>query len=130
MRLGIIGAGWIAQKMAEALANKPHGCECYAVASRSLEKAEAFAKQFYINKVYGSYEELVSDPAVDIVYIATPHSHHYPHARLALEHGKPCLVEKAFTANAREAEQLLALAHEKGLFITEAIWTRGFWRDR
>lgn len=124
MRLGIIGAGWIAQKMAEALANKPHGCECYAVASRSLEKAEAFAKQFYINKVYGSYEELVSDPAVDIVYIATPHSHHYPHARLALEHGKPCLVEKAFTANAREAEQLLALAHEKGLFITEAIWTR------
>lgn len=67
MRLGIIGAGWIAQKMAEALANKPHGCECYAVASRSLEKAEAFAKQFYINKVYGSYEELVSDPAVDII---------------------------------------------------------------
>lgn len=51
MRLGIIGAGWIAQKMAEALANKPHGCECYAVASRSLEKAEAFAKQFYINNV-------------------------------------------------------------------------------
>lgn len=67
MRLGIIGAGWIAQKMAEALANKPHGCECYAVASRSLEKAEAFAKQYYINKVYGSYEELVSDPAVDII---------------------------------------------------------------
>lgn len=67
MRLGIIGAGWIAQKMAEALANKPHGCECYAVASRSLEKAEAFAKQFYINKVYGSYEELVSDSAVDII---------------------------------------------------------------
>ena len=53
--------------MAEALANKPHGCECYAVASRSLEKAEAFAKQFYINKVYGSYEELVSDSAVDII---------------------------------------------------------------
>lgn len=67
MRLGIIGAGGIAQKMAEALANKPHGCECYAVASRSLEKAEAFAKQFYINKVYGSYEELVSDSAVDII---------------------------------------------------------------
>lgn len=67
MRLGIIGAGGIAQKMAEALANKPHGCECYAVASRSLEKAEAFSQQFYINKVYGSYEELVSDPAVDII---------------------------------------------------------------
>lgn len=67
MRLGIIGAGGIAQKMAEALANKPHGCECYAVASRSLEKAEAFSKQFYINKVYGSYEELVSDSAVDII---------------------------------------------------------------
>lgn len=103
MRLGIIGAGGIAQKMAEALANKPHGCECYAVASRSLEKAETFAKQFYINKVYGSYEELVSDPAVDIVYIATPHSHHYPHARLALEpHAETLAIMRQMDALRKE----------------------------
>lgn len=124
MRLGILGAGWIAQKMAEALASKPHGCECYAVASRSLERAQDFARKNNIEKAYGSYEELVCDPDVDIIYIATPHSHHYPHARLAIEHGKPCLVEKAFTANAREAEKLLSLARQKGVFITEAIWTR------
>lgn len=103
MRLGIIGAGGIAQKMAEALANKPHGCECYAVASRSLEKAEAFAKQFYINKVYGSYEELVGDPAVDIVYIATPHSNHYPHARLALEpHAETLAIMRQMDALRKE----------------------------
>lgn len=124
MRLGIIGAGGIARKMAYALASKPKGCECYAVASRSLGRAVAFAKENGIAKAYGSYEELVSDPAVDLVYVATPHSHHFAHARLAISHGKPCLVEKAFAANAREAEQLLALAKESGVFVTEAIWTR------
>lgn len=124
MRLGIIGAGGIARKMAFALASKPQGCECYAVASRSLSKAVAFAKENGIAKAYGSYEELVSDPAVDLVYVATPHSHHFAHARLAITHGKPCLVEKAFTANARETELLLSLAKERGVFVTEAIWTR------
>lgn len=124
MRLGIIGAGSIAGKMAAALSNKPQGCECYAVASRSLEKAGAFAAEHGVSRAYGSYEELLSDGQVDLVYIATPHSHHFAHASLALRHGKPCLVEKAFTANAREAEALISLAGEKGLFITEAIWTR------
>lgn len=124
MKLGIIGAGWIADQMAKTLAGKPRGCECYAIASRSLEKAQELAKLYGAPKAYGSYEELVADPEVDIVYIATPHSHHYQHTKLALEHGKPCLVEKAFTANAAEAEELLALAKEKGIFITEAIWTR------
>lgn len=123
LRVGIIGAGWIADKMAEALAPRL-GAEVYAIASRSLDKAQAFASHWNIPVAYGSYEEMVDDPNVDLVYVATPHSHHYPHARLALEHGKPCLVEKAFTANAREAEALLALAKEKQLFITEAIWTR------
>ena len=124
MRLGILGAGKIARKMAEALASKPKGCECYAVASRSLDKAIAFAKEHNIEKAYGSYEELVNDPQVDIIYVATPHSHHYAHTRLAVEHGKPCLVEKAFTANAREAKELLAFAEQRGVFVTEAIWTR------
>ena len=121
--VGIIGAGWIADKMAEALAPLQDYC-VYAIASRSLDKAKAFAQSWNIPKAYGSYEELVEDKDVDLVYIATPHSHHFPHTMLALEHGKPVLVEKAFTANAREAEILLETAHRKGLFITEAIWTR------
>lgn len=123
LRVGIIGAGWIADKMAEALSPLDEA-EVLAIASRSLEKARQFADERGISRAYGSYEELVEDPDVDLVYVATPHSHHYPHARLALEHGKPVLVEKAFTANAREAEALLTLAHERHLFITEAIWTR------
>ena len=122
-KLGIIGAGWIAEKMAAALAPLEDYC-VYAIASRSIEKAEAFAKEWNVPKAYGSYEEMVADPDVDLVYIATPHSHHHAHAMLALEHGKHVLVEKAFTANAAEAAGLLETARTKGLFITEAIWTR------
>ena len=122
-KLGIIGAGWIAEKMAAALAPLEDYC-VYAIASRSIAKAEAFAKKWNVPKAYGSYEEMVSDPDVDLVYIATPHSHHHAHAMLALEHGKHVLVEKAFTANAAEAAELLETARTKGLFITEAIWTR------
>lgn len=123
MKIGIIGAGWIADKMAEALAPLAD-YEVSAIASRSLEKAQAFAAERGIRNAYGSYEELVRDPEVDLVYIATPHSHHYEHARLAIEHGKPVLVEKAFTANARQARELIELAHERKVFMTEAIWTR------
>ena len=122
-RLGIIGAGWIAQKMVKALAPLDE-VEVYAIGSRSLDKAAAFAQEHAIPMAYGSYEELVCDPLVDLVYIATPHSHHYEHAMLALNHGKHVLVEKAFTANAAQASDLIATARAKGLFITEAIWTR------
>lgn len=122
-KVGIIGAGWIAEKMAQALAPLNDYC-VYAIASRSLEKAAEFAARWDIPKAYGSYEEMVKDEEIDLVYIATPQSHHYPHTMLALEHGKHVLVEKAFTANAREAEILLKTAKEKGVFITEAIWTR------
>ena len=122
-RLGIIGAGWIADKMAEALAPSKEMC-VHAIASRSLDKAKEFAERWNIEKAYGSYEELVADSEIDLVYIATPHSHHFPHSMLALEHGKPVLVEKAFTANVREAEILINEARKRNLFITEAIWTR------
>ncbi len=122
-RIGIIGAGWIAEKMCDAIAPFTD-MEIYAIASRTREKAETFAAEHNIGKAYGSYEEMVCDPAVELVYIATPHSHHYDHAMLALEHGKPVLVEKAFTANARQAEKLIETARSKGVFITEAIWTR------
>lgn len=123
LRIGILGSGWIAEKMAITLAGL-NDCEAYAIASRTQEKADAFAKRWGFEKAYGSYEALVKDEKVDLVYIATPHSHHYANTRLALENGKACLVEKAFTANAREAEELLSLAKSKNLFITEAIWTR------
>lgn len=123
IKVGIIGAGWIAHKMAQALAPLSDA-EVWAIASRSQQKAQEFADEYGIEKAYGSYEELVNDPAVDLVYIATPHSHHYQHAKLALEHNKPVLVEKAFTANEREAQELINIAHERNIFITEAIWTR------
>ena len=100
------------------------GVECYAVASRNLEKADAFAKEYGFKKAYGSYEKLASDSAVDLIYIATPHSHHHEFAKLCIEHGRNILVEKAFTANAKLASEVIALAHDKGVFLCEAMWTR------
>ncbi|PHV69253.1 oxidoreductase [Sporanaerobium hydrogeniformans] len=123
MKIGILGAGKIAKVMAATL-NQMEEATCYAVAARDLERAEAFAKSYQCEKAYGSYEELVKDEEVELIYIATPHSHHYEHAKLCIEHGKAVLCEKAFTRNAKEARELLALAKEKGVFITEAIWTR------
>ena len=123
MRVGIIGAGWIAEKAAITL-NGLADCEAYAIASRSKEKAEAFAETWKMRKAYGSYAELIADPSVDLVYVATPHSHHYDVTREALLAGKPCLVEKAFMANYRQAKEIVDLSRERGVFLAEAIWTR------
>lgn len=123
MRVGIIGAGWIAEKAAITLNGLEH-CEAYAIASRSKEKADAFAEKWKIRKAYGSYSELIADPDVDLVYVATPHSHHYDVTREALLAGKPCLVEKAFMANHRQAKDIVELAREQKVFLAEAIWTR------
>ena len=123
LRVGIIGTGWIAEKAAITL-NGLQECEAYAVGSRQLEKAAAFAKEWNIGKAYGSYAELIADPEVDLVYVGTPHSHHYDVTREALLAGKPCLVEKAFMANLRQAKEIVALAHERRVFLAEAIWTR------
>ena len=123
MRVGIIGAGWIAEKAAITLNGLEH-CEAYAIASRSKEKADAFAEKWKMRKAYGSYSELIADPDVDLVYVATPHSHHYDVTREALLAGKPCLVEKAFMANHRQAKDIVELAREQKVFLAEAIWTR------
>jgi len=123
MRIGIVGAGWIAEKAAITL-NGLVNCEAYAIASRSIEKAETFAKQWKMKKAYGSYTALIADPDVDLVYVATPHSHHYDVTREALLAGKPCLVEKAFMANHRQAKEIVDLSRERGVFLAEAIWTR------
>lgn len=121
--VAILGTGHIAAKMAATL-QQMKDVNCYAVASREQIRAEAFAKEWGFKKACGSYEELAAAPHVDLVYIATPHSHHYEHARLCILNGKAVLCEKAFTANARQAEALLQLAKERNVFITEAIWTR------
>ncbi|MCI2069453.1 MAG: Gfo/Idh/MocA family oxidoreductase [Bacilli bacterium] len=123
MKIGIIGAGGIASKMAATI-KAIDGMENYAIASRSLEKAEQFKKQQGFQKAYGSYEELCQDTNVDLVYIATPHSEHYKNMELALKYHKPVLCEKAFTANAKQAEDIISRFETSGVFLTEAIWTR------
>jgi len=114
-----MGAGGIAQTFARDLEGTHH--EIYAVGSRSLEKAKSFG---YGRVFYGSYEELVLDPDIDALYIATPHSHHYENALLSLNAGKPALVEKAFTLNSKQASQLISLARQKNVALMEAMWTR------
>ena len=123
MKIGILGAGNISRSVAPTLVAMPE-IECYAVASRSLEKAEEFTRDFGFSKIYGSYEQMLSDPDVELVYVATPHSHHYDHMMQAIEHGKNILCEKAFTLNASEAEAVRKAAAEKDVFVAEAIWPR------
>lgn len=123
MKIGIIGPGRIANTVAPALVGT-ESIECYAVASRDLAKAEAFAKEFGFQKVYNSYEEMLSDPELELVYVATPHSHHYEHMMLCLEHGKAVICEKAFTLNADQAKKIMEASQEKGVYAAEAIWTR------
>ena len=127
MKTAILGAGNIAKSMAAALRGlqkRGENVEPYAVGARELSRAEAFAREQGFEKAYGSYEEVVSDPEIDLVYVATPHSMHCEHTRLALEHGKNVLCEKAFTMNAGQAEEVIALAEKKGLLLAEAIWPR------
>lgn len=123
MRVGIIGTGWIAEKAAITL-NGLTEVEALAVGSRTQQKADAFAAQWNIPRAYGSYDELIADPDVDLVYVGTPHSHHYDVTRQALLAGKPCLVEKAFMANLRQSKEVVRLARERKVFLAEAIWTR------
>ena len=128
MKLGILGAGNIARVMAKTVRllreNGHPEVELYAVGARDLGRAQSFAAENGVQKAFGSYEELLSDPALELVYIATPHSHHYGQIKLCADHGKHVLCEKAFTVNARQAEDALRYAGSKGVLVTEAIWTR------
>lgn len=123
MKFAVLAAGHIAGSMARAVSGI-EAAERYAVASRSIEKAREFAAQWGFEKAYGSYEEMLKDPQVELVYVASPHSHHYQHAKMCLEHGKNVLVEKAFTVNAVQAEELIRMAQKKRLLLAEAMWTR------
>ena len=123
MRVGILGAGGIAKEMAKTIAPLKD-VESYAVAARDYDRAEAFAKEWGFEKAYGSYEDMLSDDKVDLVYIAVPHSHHHKWTIEALNAGRNVLCEKAFAANTKQAEEMISLAKEKKLLLTEAIWTR------
>ena len=128
MNLGILGAGYIAGIMAQTIQKLRQSGDdtvrLYAVAARDKERAQAFAGRHGAERAYGSYEEMLRDPAVDLVYIATPHSHHYGHIKLCVGYGKHVLCEKAFTVNARQADDAVRFARARGVLVTEAIWTR------
>jgi predicted dehydrogenase len=119
---GILAPGGIARAFTRDLLL--HGHRVAAVGSRSADRARAFAEEFGIARAHGSYDELVADPTVDVVYIATPHNLHAENAVAALESGKHVLVEKAFTLNAAEASRVARLGRTKGLVVMEAMWTR------
>ncbi len=125
VRWGILATGKIARGFAENLALLPDA-EIAAVASRRLENAERFAVAHGgpRTRAYGSYAELVADPDVDVVYVASPHALHHEHTMLAFDAGKPVLCEKALTMNLREAEDLVRTARERNLFFMEAMWMR------
>lgn len=123
MKIAILGAGHIAVTLAYTM-QRLEEVECYAVASRDLNKAKEFAAAYGFTKAYGSYEEMLADKEVELVYVATPHSHHYEHMKLCIEAGKHVLCEKAFTMNEKQAREIFALAEEKDVLVTEAIWTR------
>ncbi len=120
---GILSTGVIAKNFIDT-AGKMGDVHVLAVASRSQESADAFGDAWNIERRYASYEALAGDPDVDIVYVATPHSRHYEDMKLLIAHGKHILCEKSFTTDAKQAEEIFALAREKGVFVMEAFWTK------
>ena len=123
IRWGVLGPGGIAREFTAAVHATTAG-RVVAVGSRSIERAQTFASELGVERAHGSYEDLVADDGIDAVYVASPHSEHHAHAALALAAGKPVLVEKAFTRNAAEAQDLVDTATRSGLALMEAMWTR------
>ena len=123
IRWGIVATGGIAATMARDLVDVDDAVR-HAVASRNYSRAQAFADLYGFARAYGSYEELLADPEVDVVYVATPHRQHHAVAVAAIEAGKPLLVEKAFTVTVAGTQDVLDRARERGVFVMEAMWTR------
>lgn len=123
IRWGILSTGRIAHALADAI-QSTEGGRIVAVGSRTQEAAATFAAKYNIPNVHDSYEALCADPEVDVIYVATPHSHHYDNVLMALSNNKHVLNEKAFTINASQAEECIDLARERGLFLMEAMWAR------
>ncbi|MGN0675367.1 MAG: Gfo/Idh/MocA family protein [Oscillospiraceae bacterium] len=120
---GILATGKIAHTFAKAVNSVPDA-RLYACASRNVQKAEKFGSLYGAEKFYGSYEELVDDPNVDIVYVASPMSCHYENVKLCFEHNKNVLCEKSITLNSAQLEELISTAREKKLFFMEAMWMK------
>ncbi|MES2733907.1 MAG: Gfo/Idh/MocA family oxidoreductase [Bacteroidota bacterium] len=120
---GIIGPGRIARKFADGLKVLPDA-KLLAIASRSIETATQFGDDYQVPYRYGSYEELVQNPEVDVVYIATPHVGHYAHTLLCLQHGKAVLCEKPLAINSAQVQEMVAMAKQKQVFLMEALWTK------
>lgn len=125
LKWGILGAGAIAKRFCSDVLPLPDH-EIGAVGSRDKGKAEAFGEPFRADKAYGSYEELVADPDIDVIYVATPHPFHKEHSLLALNAGKPVLCEKPFTINAGEAQAVVDAARANHVFLMEGMWSRCF----
>jgi len=123
IRWGILGTGAIAQAFAQGLKALPDA-QLAAIGSRSLATARQFAAAFEVSKAYGTYEELVGDPDIDIVYVATPHQRHRDDCLLALNANKAVLCEKPFASNAAQVQEIIDLARERNLFCMEAMWMR------
>jgi predicted dehydrogenase len=123
IRWGVVGPGTIAAKVVQDFA-VVDGAHVVAVASRSLGRAQAFAERHGIERAHGSYADILADPGVDVLYIATPHSQHHAVALGALRAGKALLIEKAFTSTTAGATEIVDLARESGVFVMEAMWTR------
>lgn len=119
----IMGAGNISSTFATAL-NGMDNTKLLAVASRDLDRGKKFADRFHIERAYGSYEDMVKDPDIDVIYIGTPHTEHKSNAELCINNGKSVLCEKPFTINSEETKYLIDLAHEKQVFLMEAMWTK------
>jgi predicted dehydrogenase len=124
IRWGVLGTGHIARTFARDLALLTDEAELAAVGSRELDRAQRFASELGFARAYGSYEDLAADPALDVIYVATPHHDHFPSARRCLESGKAVLVEKPLTVTPAESEELIMLAGQRGLFLMEAMWMR------
>ncbi|WP_182112972.1 MULTISPECIES: Gfo/Idh/MocA family protein [unclassified Actinotalea] len=123
IRWGVLAPGGIAHTFAAAVLGHTQG-SIVAVGSRNRERAAAFAQQYDVPTVHEGYEALVADPQVEAVYVASPHSEHRAHALLAIRAGKHVLVEKSFTRNAVEAQEVVDAARAAGVFVMEAMWTR------
>jgi predicted dehydrogenase len=122
LRWGVLGTGWIAEKFTGSLRRNTRQ-EVVAVGSRSIGSAKDFAERIGVGRAHGSYDDLVADPGVDVVYVATPHNFHHRHALLALDAGKHVLVEKPIALNAAQASEIAARGAERGVYCAEALWT-------
>ncbi len=124
INIAFIGAGYISTLLAETISKMKKDVNLYAIASRDMNKAKEFADKYGFDNYYGAYEDMLKDDNIDLVYIATPHSHHYEHIKLCLDYNKNVLCEKSFTVNSKQANEVLKIAKKKKLLLAEAIWTR------